>query len=141
MLGICRGAQLLNVAFGGTLLQDIPTQRAEARTHVDPILYDELAHPVRFQPGSRLAALYPDARRRRVNSIHHQAIDRLGSDLLVEARVRDDGIVESIRAQGPAFVAGVQWHPEFHWRRDDRLDPEPLMMAFLDAARERADHL
>ncbi|MEO8124142.1 MAG: gamma-glutamyl-gamma-aminobutyrate hydrolase family protein, partial [Burkholderiales bacterium] len=74
-----------------------------------------------------------------VNSIHHQAVDRLGSDLVVEARSEEDGIVEAIRATGSLYVAGVQWHPEFHWRRTDRLDPEPLMSAFLQAVRSRAD--
>jgi len=141
VLGICRGAQLLNVAFGGTLLQDIATQRPEAGVHVDHGLYDELSHSLRIEPGSRLAAIYPDVGEAVVNSIHHQAIDRLGGDLVVEAYSAADGIVESIRANGPPFVAGVQWHPEFHWRRSDRLDPEPLMVAFLGAARERADGL
>lgn len=139
VLGICRGAQLINAAFGGTLIQDIATQRPEARTHVDPVLYDELAHRIRFEPGSRLGATYGDAEAPLVNSIHHQAVDRLGSDLLVEARSDEDGIVEAIRATGSLYVAGVQWHPEFHWRRNDRLDPEPLMNAFLQAVRSRAE--
>jgi putative glutamine amidotransferase len=139
VLGICRGAQLINASFGGTLIQDIPTLRPDARAHVDPVLYDELAHHIRFEPGSRLASTYADHENPLVNSIHHQAVDRLGSDLVVEARSAEDGIVEAIRATGSLFVAGVQWHPEFHWRRTDRLDPEPLMNAFLHAVRSRAD--
>jgi putative glutamine amidotransferase len=135
VLGVCRGAQLLNVAFGGTLLQDIETQRPDARRHVDAALYDDFAHRIRLEPGGSLAALYPEQGEARVNSIHHQAIDRLGGDLQVEARSVDDGIVEAIRARGPRFIAGVQWHPEFDWRRDDHLDPEPLINAFLQAAR------
>ena len=138
VLGICRGAQLLNVAFGGSLLQDISTQRPDVGRHVDAGLFDQLGHGLRIVPGSWLAAIYPEASDAVVNSIHHQAIDRLGSDLVVQAYCAEDGIVEAIRASGPLFVAGVQWHPEFHWKRDDRLDPEPLMKAFLDAARQRA---
>lgn len=139
VLGICRGAQLLNVAFGGSLLQDVPTQRPEAACHVDADLYDQLGHGLRIVPDSWLSGIYPEASGVVVNSIHHQAIDRLGSDLVVQAYSAEDGIVEAIRATGDLFVAGVQWHPEFHWRRNDRLDPEPLMNAFLDAARQRAD--
>jgi len=137
VLGVCRGAQLINAAFGGTLLQDIATQRPEALAHVDPVLYDELHHTVRMEPGGRLALLYGEGADFCVNSIHHQAVDRLGSDLVVEARSSVDGIVEAIRATGSHFVAGVQWHPEFHWLRDDRLSPEPLINDFLQAARDR----
>lgn len=138
VLGICRGAQLINASFGGTLIQDIPSLRPQARAHVDPVLYDELAHRIRFEPGSRLASTYADYENPLVNSIHHQAVDKLGADLVVEARSEEDGIVEAIRATGSLYVAGVQWHPEFHWRRTDRLDPEPLMNGFLRAVRERA---
>ena len=137
VLGVCRGAQLINAAFGGTLLQDIATQRPEALAHVDPVLYDELHHTVRMEPGGRLAVLYGEGADFRVNSIHHQAVDRLGSDLVVEARSSQDGIVEAIRATGSHYVAGVQWHPEFHWQRDDRLSPEPLINDFLQAALDR----
>lgn len=140
VLGICRGAQLINASFGGTLLQDIHTLRPQSRAHVDPVLYDELSHRIRFEPGSRLGAVYADHEGNLlVNSIHHQAVDRLGGDLVVEARCDEDGIVEAIRATGSLYVAGVQWHPEFHWRRNDRLDPEPLMNAFLQAVRDRAE--
>lgn len=140
VLGICRGAQLINASFGGTLIQDIHTLRPQARAHVDPVLYDELSHRIRFEPGSRLELAYAEHEGDLlVNSIHHQAVDRLGSDLVVEARSEEDGIVEAIRATGSLYVAGVQWHPEFHWRRNDRLDPEPLMKAFLQAVRSRAE--
>lgn len=139
ILGICRGAQLINVAFGGTLYQDLPTLRPDARAHVDPVLYDELHHELRIQSGTRLDGIYPRLGQTVINSIHHQAIDRLGGDLEAEAFSAEDGIVEAIRVRGPVFVAGVQWHPEFHWRREDLMDPEPLMNAFLAAARERAE--
>lgn len=138
VLGICRGSQLLNVAFGGSLLQDIATLRPDARTHVDDDLYDQLCHEVRFEPGARMARLYSGLEGGKVNSIHHQAVDRLGGDLQIEARSRDDGIVEAIRARGSAFVAGVQWHPEFHARDAALLSGEPLLEAFLSAVNATA---
>jgi putative glutamine amidotransferase len=138
VFGICRGHQLINVAFGGSLLQDIVTQRPGTRPHVDRAAYDEWHHAITLVPGSRLAALYADAPPRPlVNSIHHQAVDRLGAGLVVEARDADDGTIEAIRHTGASFVVGVQWHPEFHWRRSDRLDAEPLLVDFLHAARAR----
>jgi putative glutamine amidotransferase len=135
LLGICRGCQLLNVAFGGSLVQDLATQRPEAQKHVDADLYDECLHGIEFIPGTRLASLYDGDSVPIVNSIHHQAIDRLGGDLGVEARSAGDGVVEAIRASGSTPVFGVQWHPEFHLNRPDRLNPEPLMEDFLDSAR------
>lgn len=134
VLGVCRGSQLINVAFGGSLLQDIVTQRSDAHPHVDAELYDQLQHEIRFEPGARLGALYEGQTGGRVNSIHHQAVDRLGSDLQIEARSAEDGIVEAIRARGAAFVAGVQWHPEFHASNAELLSGEPLLGEFLAAA-------
>jgi putative glutamine amidotransferase len=136
VLGICRGAQLINVAYGGTLLQDIATQQPQARAHVDAELYDEHRHDIVFEPDSRLAATYPGLTHGQVTSIHHQAVARLGGDLEVEARSLDDGMVEAIRARGSTFVAGVQWHPEFHFKDPALLSGEPLMNAFLAAAQQ-----
>ena len=134
VLGICRGAQLINVAYGGSLYQDIATQRADARGHVDADLYDQHSHAITFEPDSRLAQLYAGQSGGIVTSIHHQAVDRLGADLQVEARSVEDGIVEAIRARGAGFVAGVQWHPEFHAVNPGLLSGEPLMDGFLAAA-------
>ncbi len=134
VLGICRGCQLINVAFGGSLYQDIPTQQPTAGVHVDMDAYDQHRHEVVFERDSRLAELYAGEMGGRVNSIHHQAVDRLGGDLRVEARSSGDGIVEAIRAKGPTFVAGVQWHPEFHFQDAALLSGEPLMNDFLAAA-------
>lgn len=134
VLGICRGAQLINVAYGGSLYQDIGTQRPDARRHVDADLYDQLQHGIDFEPGSRLAGLYGGLTGGSVTSIHHQAVDRLGSDLRIEARSSEDGVVEAIGAHGSSFVAGVQWHPEFHATNPGLLSGEPLMNGFLAAA-------
>ncbi len=138
LLGICRGCQLLNVAFGGSLIQDLPSQRPNAHSHVDAAMYDEHLHGIEFVAGSRLAALYGPDCVPVVNSIHHQAIDRLGGDLTIEARSVGDGVIEAIRGIGSLAVSGVQWHPEFHGRHSDRLDPEPLMKDFLLAVHKRA---
>jgi putative glutamine amidotransferase len=136
VFGICRGAQLLNVAFGGTLYQDIPTLRPDAIPHVDAELYDALSHEVVFEPDSRLAALYPGLSGGRVNSIHHQAVDRLGGDLVVEARSSADGIVEAIRWRGSGYAMALQWHPEFHAASEHLLESSPVVLDFLDAAKQ-----
>ncbi len=138
VLGICRGCQLINVALGGTLYQDIPTCRPDAARHLEPRLYDNHRHEVIVLPATRLADLYPGRRHGQVISIHHQAIERLGNDLLVEAQ-SGDGIIEAIRWKGAGYVAGFQWHPEFHRGDPELLDSTPIMLDFLAAAR-RARH-
>jgi putative glutamine amidotransferase len=141
VLGVCRGAQLINVALGGTLVQDIPTQRPGAVVHLDLNHYDRLTHTVRFAEGSDLQRIY-GAGAHRVTSIHHQCVDRLGAGLVVEAVCPDDGLIEAIRLRGEGFVLGVQWHPEFHLTQRDQalglLDSGPMMQSFLAAARQRA---
>ena len=125
VLGICRGAQLINVALGGTLHQDIPAHRSDE--------YDQHAHDVRLEPGSGLARLYGETGPRRVVSIHHQAIKVLAPGLVVEARA-DDGVIEAVRGTGASYVCAVQWHPEFHGGRHGFLDGGPLLDEFLAAA-------
>ncbi|HEY2927456.1 gamma-glutamyl-gamma-aminobutyrate hydrolase family protein [Piscinibacter sp.] len=135
VFGVCRGLQLLNVAFGGTLHQDIATQRPDAIAHREAALYDRHFHDVEFVAGSRLAQLYPGVARAKVNSVHHQAIKDLASGLVVEARCPDDGVIEAVRRPGASFVAAVQWHPEFHRQELGTLDDAPILQDFLDAAR------
>ncbi|MCC7058793.1 MAG: type 1 glutamine amidotransferase [Burkholderiaceae bacterium] len=134
VLGICRGAQLMNVALGGTLFQDIATQCPQAIAHVDPVLYDELCHEISFEADSRIRSLYENLEVARVTSIHHQAVDRLGSDLVVDARSTRDGIIEAIRWRGAGYAMGLQWHPEFHDRGKNLLDSSPIVLDFLAAA-------
>lgn len=134
VLGVCRGMQLINVAYGGSLYQDLVAGGATRNQHYLPDRYDEHAHPLRIEAGGWLAALYPPQEGTRVNSIHHQGIRRLGDGLQVEAW-SEDGIPECIRAPHAAFVVGVQWHPEFHDARFPDLMPgRPLLDAFLAAA-------
>lgn len=145
VLGVCRGAQLINVFFGGSLVQDIPSQWQDAVVHQDTGRYDRLMHEVSFAPDGLLAGLYGADRTHCVTSIHHQCVDRLGQGLMVEARSPRDGVIEAIRQEGPGFVLGLQWHPEFHLHPDDEtlglLDSGPVMQAFLGAARLRAENL
>ena len=136
VFGICRGLQLLNVAFGGTLLQDIPTQRPEAHEHRDGNKYERLYHAVELVPGTHLAGLYPGMDRGVINSIHHQGIQALAPGFTVEARCPEDGMIEAIRRDGPGYVAAVQWHPEFHRSlAHEGFDDAPMLNDFLAAAR------
>jgi putative glutamine amidotransferase len=137
VFGVCRGLQLLNVAFGGTLYQDIQTQRPQALVHRDAIVYDKNFHTVDILPGTRLAGLYPGSRRAKVNSIHHQAVKDLAPGFAVEAVSDEDGIVEAMRRTdaGKPFLAAVQWHPEFHQPGADTIDDAALLDDFLAAAR------
>lgn len=138
VLGVCRGAQLINVAFGGTLYQDIATQIPDAIRHVDRAVYDLLAHEVEIEPASELARLYPEVAGARVTSIHHQCVKRLGSGVVVEAKSPNDGVIEAIRYTGAGDVMGVQWHPEFHRPgREQLLDSGPLLYDFLRRAEGR----
>ncbi len=142
VLGICRGCQLINVAFGGTLYQDIATQRPDAGRHLDAAMYAHQFHEIELVEGSRLSALYAGVRRASVNSIHHQAIKDLAPTLTMEARSVPDGIVEAVRWTGPGHVFGMQWHPEFlaqHEWHDTQLDGHHILDDFLQAARRRRD--
>ena len=139
VLGICRGQQLINIAMGGTLYQDTATQMPGAQVHQDTSVYDEKYHHIEILPGSQLAALYPGVGRAKVNSLHHQAVKALGAGLKVEARSLEDDVIEALRHDGPHYVAGVQWHPEFlHGRNDGVLDAAPLLKEFLQAAHENS---
>ena len=135
VFGICRGLQLLNVCFGGSLWQDIGTQRPDAVEHRIAGRYERHFHDIEFVPGSHLAGLYPGVPRATTNSIHHQGIKQLAPGFVVEARCPDDGMVEAIRRVEPGpFVAGVQWHPEFHGpEHPHTLDDGPILQDFLAA--------
>jgi putative glutamine amidotransferase len=138
VLGICRGHQVINVALGGSLYQDIATQCPGKLQHRHEERYDLNFHDVRVLPGTWLSQLYPGMALKHCNSIHHQAIQRLGEGLVVEAVSEPDGIVEAVRWEGHCFVVGVQWHPEFIDPTDPALiESKPLLDAFLNACEHR----
>jgi putative glutamine amidotransferase len=129
VLGICRGHQLLNVALGGTLYQDLPSQRPAHPAHDIPEKYCALEHSVRLLEHSWLASLY-GLRQARVNSAHHQAIKMLAPGMQTEA-LSDDGLIEAFRDPAHRFLVALQWHPEFHV--GELLDPTPMMREFVGA--------
>ena len=122
VLAICRGIQVLNVARGGTLVQDIPTELASALEHKLPVPPNEpftLAHEIWLEKGSLVARLVGDgggdADSRQVNSRHHQAVKRLGQGLVAVATA-PDGVIEAVEDPSRRFCVGVQWHPENFYR-------------------------
>jgi putative glutamine amidotransferase len=136
VFGVCRGLQLLNVMHGGTLLQDISTQRPESIEHRALGRYEKHFHDIELMSGTRLAQLYPGVQRARANSIHHQAIKDVAPGFVAEAFCPDDGLIEAIRKTSGSYVAAVQWHPEFHQPGDtETFDDMPMLQDFLDAAR------
>ena len=135
ILAICRGAQVLNVAAGGTLVQDIPSALDSPLRHSIDQPKDAIAHEIRVMPGSRLEhALGPavdGAGLCAVNSRHHQSVDRIGQGLVATA-VAPDGVVEAVEAPAARFCVGVQWHPE-NFRAAGEF--KPLFDAFVESAR------
>ena len=135
ILGICRGIQTLNVAMGGTLWQDLPSEHPSPTVHQEPPQTRDRRrrlHPVQLAPGSRLAAIL-QCPILSVNSIHHQAVRALPPHLRATAWA-PDGIVEAIEAESRPFVIGVQWHPE-ELCSDDPVQAR-LFAAFCAAARQ-----
>jgi putative glutamine amidotransferase len=116
LLGICRGIQVLNVALGGTLYQDISSQVPESICHTPKTDKAVNTHTVNIEPGSRLHKLI-GRREIWVNGKHHQALKELAGDLVITARAKD-GVVEAVELPAKRFVLGVQWHPEGTWRDD-----------------------
>jgi putative glutamine amidotransferase len=132
VLGICRGLQVLNVALGGTLIQDIPSDVEGASVHETGDNRVEIAHEVAIESDSRLAHLLATTRVG-VNSFHHQAAKRLGAGLSRTATSPDDGLVEGLEIRDRKFVVAVQWHPENFWKASDAFDG--LFGGFVEAAR------
>jgi putative glutamine amidotransferase len=137
MLAICRGAQVLNVAMGGSLVQDIPSAVTSDLPHTVQEPKDHIAHQIHVTAGSRLEAVLGsavgEALSCRVNSRHHQSVGRLGRDLTATATA-SDGVVEAIEAPQKTFCLGVQWHPENFWRTGEF---RGLFNAFVATARTR----
>ena len=133
-LGICRGLQLINVALGGSLYEDILDQRPRALRHQYTPEYPRnyLAHPVRLEANSQIGALIP-LPEIQVNSLHHQGIDRLAPDLHASGYA-PDGLIEVVELPGYPFGLAVQWHPE--WLTDDP-DMLRLFSAFIGSCQRR----
>jgi putative glutamine amidotransferase len=118
ILAICRGIQVLNVAAGGTLIQDLPSTRADGAEHDCPEPRSRRVHRIETEAGTRLRQLL-GAGAVPVNSFHHQAVDRLGEGLVASARCPEDGVIEGLEGRDGRFVVGVQWHPETFWNQQD----------------------
>ena len=139
ILAICRGVQMLNVACGGTLIQDIPSQLTGALTHslpVPPNLAYSLAHEVWVEKDSLLSKLMRERLADdtcEVNSRHHQAVKDVARGFRVSATA-PDGVIEAIEDPAAAFCLGVQWHPENFFRTGEF---RSLFEGFLEAAQAK----
>ena len=137
VLGVCRGLQLINVYFGGTLHQDLPTTLKTSVEHRNPELYDQIHHKVVCTEDSLLKDIYGKDELT-VNSVHHQGVKTLGKDLIVDALSPDDELIEAFHYKDleKNYVVGVQWHPEFsHTLKGKLADPDPLYNHFLNTVK------
>lgn len=135
VLGICRGMQLLNVAAGGSLYQDLATQLPETIRHNYELAdspWERYTHRVRVEDGSRLAATL-GVNGLMTNSFHHQAVKRVADGFAASAWA-EDGVVEGIERAGPGFALGLQWHPEGVFRGD--IYAQRIFEAFVSVARD-----
>lgn len=142
VLGICRGHQVLNVALGGSLYQDIATQVEASAVHRDWDRYEQLEHEVRLAPGSWVAGLFEGASTLLTNTVHHQAIKQLAPELRATAWAAD-GIIEAVeRIDAERWTVGVQWHPEWLDGSSEgglhRSAGAPIFAGFAAVCRERA---
>jgi putative glutamine amidotransferase len=131
LLAICRGLQILNVALGGTLIQDISRQVCKPLQHVQISDRSRDTHWVMIETDSRLYKIFGQARVR-VNSLHHQALDGVATGLKVAATA-SDGIVEAVEYTGNSFAIGVQWHPES--LASSNLLMKKLFVEFINSAK------
>ena len=132
-MAICRGIQVLNVALGGSLIQDIPSQVPGALPHsfdraTTP--RDFVAHSVKINPNSHLARIM-QSEVVQTNSWHHQSIRRVADGLQVTA-VAPDGVIEAVEVPGQRYALGVQWHPE--WLFEERAEQRRLFAGLVEAA-------
>lgn len=131
LLGICGGQQLLNVVLGGTLIQHLPDVVPNGLAHEQPNPRTEPGHDVLITADTLLHRI-TGANRLPVNSAHHQAVDRVGADVVVSA-VAADGVIEAIEHPRRRFCLGVQWHPEYGISAGDTA----VIVAFVTAAGRR----
>jgi len=130
ILGICGGEQLLNVCFGGTLIQDIKTNKLNYLEHEQINPRNQTSHSVIINKDSKIFDIINEAKIE-VNSAHHQAVDKLGNNLIVTGKA-SDGVIESIESTIHKWCVGVQWHPEFLITDSDKL----LLLNFVEEAKK-----
>lgn len=133
ILAICRGFQLANVYFGGTLYQDLKLQTQTQIEHRNAELYDRISHSVECTEQSLLKEIYGE-NQFTVNTVHHQGIKTLGRNLVVDAHCPEDQLIEAFHYADiqQQLLLAVQWHPEFsHNIKDQVISPEPLYQYFL----------
>ena len=138
VLGICRGHQLINVFFGGTLHQDLIESGTVSKTHRDPVPYEALSHKARIIKQTPLYDIY-NQEEVLVNSIHHQGIRDLAGELSPMA-LSDDGVIESIFHPSHPFLLGVQWHPEWvdeRYEAQGILSSAPLFTSFIQSVNKK----
>lgn len=132
ILGVCRGLQVMNIALGGSLYQDLlselPGQTIAHRQHQRTVY---CSHPVTVSAGTRLSAIV-NAETVMVNSHHHQALKRLSDEMIASAHA-PDGLIEAAELPGHPFCIGVQWHPEQLWAQPDGEAHRQLFEAFVTA--------
>jgi putative glutamine amidotransferase len=133
-LGICLGLQVMNVAAGGTLMQDIDSEMKTDIEHVS-VPEDRARHDIKLESGTRLASIIGGGRDINVNSSHHQAIKGIGRGFRIAAKA-PDGIVEGLEDPEHPFYVGVQWHPE---DMGGEKSASALFGAFVEAARKYAE--
>ena len=133
VLAICRGMQLLNVHLGGTLYQDLPVQRRRTLAHSQEPPYERTTHTVLVAKDSFLSQ-FTGWGPMQVNSLHHQAVERVAPGMIVDA-CATDGVVESIHLPGKRFVLGIQWHPEYN--AGEQKASAEIFKGFVKACRKR----
>ncbi|HHT63126.1 MAG: gamma-glutamyl-gamma-aminobutyrate hydrolase family protein [Bacillota bacterium] len=129
IFAVCRGCQVLNLALGGTVYQDINSQLDKIIKHDQKAPRACPTHSLKVQPGTKLSRILPQEYRW-VNSFHHQAVKDPAPGFIVAA-LASDGVIEAIEAQDHPFALGVQWHPECNWRED--LGSYRLFQEFIKA--------
>lgn len=133
ILGICGGEQLLNVVLGGTLIQHIPDSIKNPLEHEQKNPRNEAGHSIKITAGSLLERIVGKSQMA-VNTAHHQAVDKVAPQLVVNATT-SDGVIEGIELPSHPFCLGVQWHPEYHVDTGDK----KIFAAFVKACRRQAD--
>lgn len=133
ILGICRGTQVLNVAMGGTLYQDLKCNQEGCIRHQQQQLSRYASHAANITEGSRLSEIYQGTKAM-VNSFHHQAVKDIGNHLVITAYA-NDGVIEGFEMPDHPYFVGVQWHPERLVEHHYHPEHKALFKSFVDACR------